>query len=151
MFAARTNMTNRKARVDSLTKFEADYKERYEEAKSHRVRVEVLQVELSQQLIGKDKDLAGKDVEIAELQHLLHEAQENLEAEKQKNDSLEIDLAAERVKAETEEEACKVSQAALNVAQDNYSEVQAIAEPLITDLGGFNIMVLYCKFYLECH
>ncbi|MFS7966201.1 hypothetical protein Hanom_Chr09g00771071 [Helianthus anomalus] len=84
---------------------------------------------------SKDKDLAGKDVEIAELQRRMRKAQENLEAEKQKSDSLEINLAAEKVKAETAEEARKVSQAALNVTQDNFSEVQATVEPLITDLG----------------
>ncbi|KAM0069572.1 hypothetical protein Hdeb2414_s0001g00003191 [Helianthus debilis subsp. tardiflorus] len=42
---------------------------------------------------------------------------------------------AEKVKAETAEEACKVSQTALNVAQENYAEVQSTVEPLITDLG----------------
>ncbi|MFS7966194.1 hypothetical protein Hanom_Chr09g00771001 [Helianthus anomalus] len=111
------------------------HKDKYEEAKSHQEHVEVLQVELSQQISSKDKDLTGKDVEIAELQRRLREAQENLEAEKQKSDSLEINLAAEKVKAETAEEAHKVSQTALNVTQDNYSEVQATVEPLITDLG----------------
>ncbi|KAM0049875.1 hypothetical protein Hdeb2414_s0008g00291091 [Helianthus debilis subsp. tardiflorus] len=118
MFATRTKIANLKARVEELKKSKSDYKEKYVEAKSHWERVEVLQVELSQQIISKDKDLAGKDVEIAELQRHLREAQENLDA-----------------KAETAEEARKVSQAALNVAQDNYTKVQAIVEPLITDLG----------------
>ncbi|KAM0017748.1 hypothetical protein Hdeb2414_s0027g00691531 [Helianthus debilis subsp. tardiflorus] len=93
-----------------------------------------LQVELEQKLIVKDKDLAGKDVEIAELKRRLRESQETLEAEKQKGKSLEIDLMAERVKAESAKEARKVSQAALNVAQDNYVEVQSTMEPLINNL-----------------
>ncbi|KAJ0716156.1 hypothetical protein HanPI659440_Chr13g0509581 [Helianthus annuus] len=44
MFVAHTEITNLKARVDSLKKSEADYKEKYEEAKSHRERVKVLQI-----------------------------------------------------------------------------------------------------------
>ncbi|KAJ0561106.1 hypothetical protein HanHA300_Chr06g0219061 [Helianthus annuus] len=135
MSAACNEIMNLKARIKELKKSEADYKDKYEEAKSHRERVEVLQVELSQQIISNDKDLADKDVEIAELKNRLHEAQENLESERQKSDSLEIDLAAEKVKAETVEEAHKVSQAALNFAQENYAEVQSIVDPLITDLG----------------
>ncbi|MFS7981506.1 hypothetical protein Hanom_Chr10g00951731 [Helianthus anomalus] len=139
MFVAHTKITNLKVRVEELTKFEADFKERYEEAKSHRERVdwervEVLQVELEQKLIVKDKDLAGKDVEIAELKRRLHESQETLEAEKQKGKSLEIDLMAERVKAESAKEARMVSQMALNVAQDNYVEVQSTMGPLINNL-----------------
>ncbi|KAM0046755.1 hypothetical protein Hdeb2414_s0009g00320281 [Helianthus debilis subsp. tardiflorus] len=82
MFTARMEITNLKAHVDSLKKSKVDYQEKYEEAKSQRERVEVLQVELSQQLICKDKDLEGKDAEIAKLQRRLREAQENLEAEK---------------------------------------------------------------------
>ncbi|KAJ0815949.1 hypothetical protein HanPI659440_Chr00c25g0736161 [Helianthus annuus] len=109
MFAARTEITNLKARVDALTKSDADFKEKYEEAKLHRERVEVLEVELSQKLIDKNKDLACKDVVIAELQRRLRESQEALEVEKQRGESLEIDLAAEKVKAETTEEARKVS------------------------------------------
>ncbi|KAM0056622.1 hypothetical protein Hdeb2414_s0006g00220571 [Helianthus debilis subsp. tardiflorus] len=65
MFAVRTKITNLKVRVEELKKSESDYKDKYEEAKSHCEHVEVLQVELSQQIITKDKDLAGKDVEIA--------------------------------------------------------------------------------------
>ncbi|KAM0067899.1 hypothetical protein Hdeb2414_s0002g00066781 [Helianthus debilis subsp. tardiflorus] len=132
MFATRAEITNLKARVDSLTKSEADYKEKYEEAKSHREHVEV---ELSQHLIVKDQELAGKDAEITELMCCLCESQKELEAKKQKSDSLEIDLTTEKVKAETAEEAHKVSNAALNVAQENYAEVQSTVEPLITDLG----------------
>ncbi|KAJ0539635.1 hypothetical protein HanHA300_Chr08g0288631 [Helianthus annuus] len=132
MFSARTEITNLKARVEELKKSEAYYKDKYEEAKSHRERVEV---ELSQQSISKDKDLAGKDVEIAKLLRGLREVQESLKAERQKSDSIEIDLTAEKVKAETADEAHKASQAALNVAQENYAEVESTVEPLITDLG----------------
>ncbi|KAJ0780539.1 hypothetical protein HanPI659440_Chr06g0238911 [Helianthus annuus] len=135
MYAACNENTNLKVCGASLTKSESDYKENYEEAKSHRERVEVLQVELSNQIISKDKDLADKDVEIAELKRRLREAQESLEAEKQKSDSMEINLAVEKVKVETVEEARKVSLAALNVAQENYAEVQSTVEPLISDLG----------------
>ncbi|MFS7952848.1 hypothetical protein Hanom_Chr07g00611721 [Helianthus anomalus] len=49
-------------------------------------------------------------------------------------ESLEIDLTIERVKAKSAEEARKVSREALNVAQDNYSEVQSTVEPLINNL-----------------
>ncbi|MFS7903000.1 hypothetical protein Hanom_Chr01g00018481 [Helianthus anomalus] len=79
MFSMRIEITNLKARVEEPTKSEADFKERYEEAKSHRERVEVLQVELEQELIVKDKDLAGKNVEIVELMRCLRESQEALE------------------------------------------------------------------------
>ncbi|KAJ0744787.1 hypothetical protein HanPI659440_Chr10g0391631 [Helianthus annuus] len=113
-----------------------------------------LQVELEQKLIVKDKDLAGKDVEIAELKRRLRESQEMLEAEKQKGESLEIDLTTERVKAESAEEARKVSQAALNVAQDNYAEVQSTVEPLINNLDwlqNYGIVHMNCEFHLEFH
>ncbi|MFS7984199.1 hypothetical protein Hanom_Chr11g00983701 [Helianthus anomalus] len=96
MYVARNEITNLKARVEELKKSESEYKDKYEEAKSHHERVEFFQVELSQQIITKDTDLAGKDVEIVKLQHRLCEAQENLEVEKQRNDSLEIDLTAEK-------------------------------------------------------
>ncbi|MFS7906657.1 hypothetical protein Hanom_Chr01g00061831 [Helianthus anomalus] len=43
MFVARTDITNLKVHVEELTKFEADFKERYEETKWHRERIEVLQ------------------------------------------------------------------------------------------------------------
>ncbi|KAM0036260.1 hypothetical protein Hdeb2414_s0014g00424291 [Helianthus debilis subsp. tardiflorus] len=88
--------------------------ERYEEAKSHCERVEVLQVELEQKLLTKDKDMAGKDVEIAELNRRLRESNEALEVEKQKVESLEIDLDAEKLKSESAEEARKVANSVLN-------------------------------------
>ncbi|KAJ0785616.1 hypothetical protein HanOQP8_Chr02g0045191 [Helianthus annuus] len=48
---------------------------------------------------------------------------------------MEIDLATEKVIAETAEEARKVSLAALNVAQEKYVEVQSTVGPLISDIG----------------
>ncbi|MFS8025215.1 hypothetical protein Hanom_Chr16g01472351 [Helianthus anomalus] len=42
MFVVHTEITNLKARVEELTKSEADFKERYEKAKSHREHVEIL-------------------------------------------------------------------------------------------------------------
>ncbi|MFS7953663.1 hypothetical protein Hanom_Chr07g00621281 [Helianthus anomalus] len=103
-------ITNLEAEVASL-------KDKYEEAKSDRERAEIL---------SKDRDLAGKDAEIAELKHKLFEAQE-------KNDSLEIDLAAEKVKVDTAKEARKISTSALNVAQTNYVEAQTIVDSLLSD------------------
>ncbi|KAF5772053.1 hypothetical protein HanXRQr2_Chr13g0572251 [Helianthus annuus] len=114
MFAARTEITNLKARVEALTKSEADNKDTYEEDKSHRERVEVLEVEYSQKLIDKDKDLACTDVVITELQRRRRESHEALEVEKQRGDSLEIELTAEKVKAETAEEARKIANSILN-------------------------------------
>ncbi|MFS7929376.1 hypothetical protein Hanom_Chr04g00331821 [Helianthus anomalus] len=81
----------------------------------------------------RDRDLAGKDVEIAELKRRLFEAQE-------KNESLEIDLIAEKVKADTAEEARKAAEearkiniSALNDAQTNYAEAQTIVDTLLSD------------------
>ncbi|KAJ0525416.1 hypothetical protein HanRHA438_Chr09g0391521 [Helianthus annuus] len=92
-----------------ITNLEAEVislKEKIEEAKSDRERAE--------------------DVEIAELKRRLFEAHE-------KNESLEIDLVAEKVKADTAEEARKAAEearkintSALNVAQTNYAEAQSI-------------------------
>ncbi|KAJ0693082.1 hypothetical protein HanPI659440_Chr15g0593151 [Helianthus annuus] len=84
-------------------------------------------------MVNKDKDLAAKDVEIAELKCRLFEAHH-------KNESLEIDLEAERVKVETAEEAKKkaeeardISTSALNVAQNNYIEAQTIVDMLVSE------------------
>ncbi|KAM0047093.1 hypothetical protein Hdeb2414_s0009g00324441 [Helianthus debilis subsp. tardiflorus] len=95
-------------------------KEKYEEANPRRERVE-------------DRDLTGKDAEIAELKLRLFEAQE-------KNESLEIDLAAEKLKADNIEEARKaavearqINTFALNVAQTNYAEAQSIVDSLLSD------------------
>ncbi|KAJ0764971.1 hypothetical protein HanPI659440_Chr08g0298241 [Helianthus annuus] len=101
-----------------------------EEAQADRERVEV---ELNAQIVNKNKDLAAKDVEITELECRLYEAHE-------KSESLEIDLAAEKVKADTAEEARKaaeeagnISTSALNVAQNNYAEAQSIVDTLVSE------------------
>ncbi|MFS7950296.1 hypothetical protein Hanom_Chr07g00581601 [Helianthus anomalus] len=75
-----------------------------------------------QQLVSKDRDMTGKDAEIAELKRRLRESQEKV-------DSLEIDLEAEN-KAESAIESRNVSQAALDVAPDNYAKMQPIVEPI---------------------
>ncbi|KAM0044307.1 hypothetical protein Hdeb2414_s0010g00351671 [Helianthus debilis subsp. tardiflorus] len=131
MFAARTEITDLKARVEELKKYEADYKDKYEEAKSHRERVE--------QIISKDKDLAGKDVELL---RRLREVQESLKAERQKSDSIEIDLIAEKVKAETADEAHKASQATLNELRKTMLRLNRQWSLLSLTWGGCNIMVL---------
>ncbi|KAJ0774302.1 hypothetical protein HanOQP8_Chr03g0109981 [Helianthus annuus] len=74
----------------------------------------------------------AKDVESEELKIRLHEQTD-------KNESLEIDLEAERVKAATAEEAKQrakeaqnISTSALNVAQNNYVEAQGIVDTLVS-------------------
>ncbi|MFS7968850.1 hypothetical protein Hanom_Chr09g00802351 [Helianthus anomalus] len=79
MHVAHTKITNFEPQVEGLKKYEADLKAKYEEAKSHRERVEV---DLSAQIISKDMDLAGKDAKIVELKCRLREAHEGLDAEK---------------------------------------------------------------------
>ncbi|MFS7998844.1 hypothetical protein Hanom_Chr12g01158821 [Helianthus anomalus] len=96
MHDVRTKIANLEVQVEGLKKSEEDFKAKYEEGKSHRERVEV---DLSAQINNKDCDLAGKDAEIAELKRRMRESHKGLEAEKQKTDSLEIDLIAERSKA----------------------------------------------------
>ncbi|KAJ0884161.1 hypothetical protein HanPSC8_Chr10g0430191 [Helianthus annuus] len=94
---------------------------------------EQAEAELKAQISGKDKDLASKDGEIAELKHRLQEQVE-------KNESLEIDLEAEKSKATTAEEAKRqaeepraISSSALNVAQNNYAEVQGVVDTLASE------------------
>ncbi|KAJ0716353.1 hypothetical protein HanPI659440_Chr13g0511691 [Helianthus annuus] len=117
MFTARTKITNLEAEVSSL-------KEKIKETKPDRECAEILR---------KDRDLAGKDAEIAELKRRLFEVHE-------KNESLEIDLAAEKVKADTTQEAHKaaeeahqISTSALNVMQTNYSEAQSMVDTHISE------------------
>ncbi|KAF5781850.1 hypothetical protein HanRHA438_Chr11g0501481 [Helianthus annuus] len=88
---------------------------------------------LEAEIVSKNRDLASKDVEIAELKRRLFEAYE-------KNESLQIDLAAEKVKADTAEEARKaaeearqISTLALNMAPTLYSEAQSIVDTLISE------------------
>ncbi|KAJ0836614.1 hypothetical protein HanRHA438_Chr16g0768991 [Helianthus annuus] len=90
-------------------------------------------VELNAQIVNKNKDLASKDVEIAELKRRLFGAHE-------KSESLEIDLAAEKVKDDTTEKARKaaeearnISTSALNVVQNKYAEAQSIVDTLVSE------------------
>ncbi|KAJ0946846.1 hypothetical protein HanRHA438_Chr01g0008481 [Helianthus annuus] len=119
-YAARNKITYLEAQNSALSK-------KVEDLAADKKRVEA---ELKTQVSSKDRDLAAKDVEIAELKHRLREQTD-------KSESLEIDLESERVKAATAEEAKKkaeeardVSTAALNVAQNNYSGVQGIVDTL---------------------
>ncbi|KAJ0513654.1 hypothetical protein HanHA300_Chr10g0360251 [Helianthus annuus] len=123
MYAACSKITDLEAQV-------ADLKGKVEDERTDKERVEA---ELKAQVSSKDKDLAAKDVEIAELKRRLQEQTD-------KSESLEIDLEAERVKAATAEEAKKkdeeardVSTSVLNVAQTNYSEVQGIVDTLAAE------------------
>ncbi|KAJ0681826.1 hypothetical protein HanPI659440_Chr16g0640461 [Helianthus annuus] len=86
MYAARSKITDLEAQIATL-------KGKVEEAEANKGRAE-----LKAQVTSKDKDLTAKDVEIAELKRRPHEAYD-------KNESSEIDLEAERVKAATAEEA----------------------------------------------
>ncbi|KAJ0463861.1 hypothetical protein HanHA300_Chr14g0520451 [Helianthus annuus] len=83
-------------------------------------------VEDAQAAQAAKEQIQAKDVEIAELKRRLNDQVDKCE-------SLEIDLAAEKVKAATAEEARDVSTAALNVAQTNYSEAQGIVDTLVSE------------------
>ncbi|MFS7936591.1 hypothetical protein Hanom_Chr05g00417351 [Helianthus anomalus] len=158
MYVACTKITNLEAEIVTL-------KGMVEEAQANKERVEV---EVNAQIVNKSKDLAAKDVEIAELKRRLFEAHE-------KSESLEIDLAAEKVKADTAEEARKaaeearnISTSALNVAQNNYVEAQSIVDMLVSKsewMRNHGVAALdqevaaltdaaraigYCGGYLEC-
>ncbi|MFS7987105.1 hypothetical protein Hanom_Chr11g01018461 [Helianthus anomalus] len=120
MYVARSKITNLEAQIATL-------KGKVEEVQADKDRVEA---ELN---MRKDKELAAKDVEIAEIKHRLFEAHD-------KNESLEIVLEAERVKADTADEAKKKAEeardirtSALNVAQNNYAEAQSIVDMLISE------------------
>ncbi|KAJ0623208.1 hypothetical protein HanIR_Chr01g0029231 [Helianthus annuus] len=107
----------------------ADLTSKVEEAQGEKTAKQQMEVELTEvkvQLSNKDKDLHAKDVEIAELKRRLNEQIDRCE-------SLEIDLEAEKVKAADAEEARAVSNAALNVAQTNYSEAQGIVDTLVSE------------------
>ncbi|KAM0025446.1 hypothetical protein Hdeb2414_s0021g00574711 [Helianthus debilis subsp. tardiflorus] len=123
MYVARTKITNLEAEILTL-------KGEVEEAQADREHVEV---ELNAQIMNKNKDFTTNDLKIAELKRRLFEAHE-------KSESLEIDLAAEKVKADTTEEARKaaeearnISTSALNVAQNNYAEAQSIVDTLVSE------------------
>ncbi|KAM0046017.1 hypothetical protein Hdeb2414_s0009g00310871 [Helianthus debilis subsp. tardiflorus] len=106
MYAARSKITDLEAQV-------ADLKGKVEDERTDKERVEA---ELKAQVSSRDKDLAAKDVEIAELKHRLQEKTD-------KSKSLEIDLESER----------DISTSALNVAQNNYSEAQGIIDTLAAE------------------
>ncbi|MFS7912340.1 putative intermediate filament, rod domain, coil 1B [Helianthus anomalus] len=120
MYVARSKITDLETQIATL-------KGKVEEVEADKGRVE-----LNAQVASKDKDLAAKDAEIAELKLQLYEAHD-------KNESLEIDLEAERVKAATAEEAKQkadegrdISPSALYVAQNNYAEAQSIVDMLVS-------------------
>ncbi|MFS8002486.1 hypothetical protein Hanom_Chr13g01202611 [Helianthus anomalus] len=122
MYAAHSKITDLEAQV-------AELKGKVEDGQTDKEHVEA---ELKAQVSSRDKDLVAKDVEIAELERRLQEQTD-------KSESLEIDLEAERVKAATGEEAKKnveeardISTYALNVAQNNYSGAQGIADTLVS-------------------
>ncbi|MFS7927578.1 hypothetical protein Hanom_Chr04g00310811 [Helianthus anomalus] len=126
MYASRSKITDLEAQIDIL-------KKKVEDVEADKKRVEVQQTfalsslccfillyplkdELKAQVTSRDKDLNAKDVDIAELKRRLHQQTD-------KNESLEIDLEAERVKVATAEEAKQradeardISTSALNVA-----------------------------------
>ncbi|KAF5805758.1 hypothetical protein HanXRQr2_Chr05g0213261 [Helianthus annuus] len=123
MYAARAKITELEGQV-------AELKGKVEDVQADREHVEAM---LKAQVCSKDKDLAAKDVEIAELKRLLQEQVD-------KSESLEIDLEAEKGKAacveeakQKAEEAQDVSTSALNIAQNNYSEAQGIVDTLVAE------------------
>ncbi|KAM0052281.1 hypothetical protein Hdeb2414_s0007g00246411 [Helianthus debilis subsp. tardiflorus] len=123
MYAACFKITDLEAQIGIL-------KKKVEDVGADKENVEA---ELKAQVASKDKDLHAKDVEIAELKRRLHEQTD-------KNESLEIDLEAERVKAATAqeakqkaEEARDISTSALNIAQNNYAEAQGIVDTLVSE------------------
>uniref|UniRef100_A0A251TWN1 Uncharacterized protein n=1 Tax=Helianthus annuus TaxID=4232 RepID=A0A251TWN1_HELAN len=118
MYAARAKITELEGQVVEL-------KGKVEDVQADREHVEAA---LKVQVSSKDKDLAAKDVEIAELKQV------------NKSESLEIDLEAEKGKAASAEEARQkaeeardMSTSALNIAQNNYSEVQSIVDTLVAE------------------
>ncbi|MFS7975861.1 hypothetical protein Hanom_Chr10g00885631 [Helianthus anomalus] len=97
-----------------LSKERAEWKEKVEDVEADKEHVEA---DLRAQVVSKDKELHAKD-----------------------NESLEIDLEAERVKAATAEEAKQkaeeaqdISTSALNLAQNNYAEAQGIVDKLVSE------------------
>ncbi|MFS7967036.1 hypothetical protein Hanom_Chr09g00781001 [Helianthus anomalus] len=111
--ASTKTIVDLRAQNEELTKSKADLEERYEAAKVHRER----RVEAT--IFSKDRNMEGKDLEIAEFKRRLRESQEKV-------DSLEIDVEAEKERAESAIEAHNVFQAALDVAWDNYTEIQSV-------------------------
>ncbi|MFS8010260.1 hypothetical protein Hanom_Chr14g01294941 [Helianthus anomalus] len=165
MYVARSKITNLEGEVATL-------KGKVEEAQADKECVEVqqasslssyitcqdfsnfffhsLKVELNAQIVNSDKDLAAKNVEIAELKRRLFEAHE-------KSESLEIDLEAERVRADTAEEAKNaalearnISTSTLNVAQNNYAKAQSIVDTLVFYADRCPACCRASRCYVEC-
>ncbi|MFS7945582.1 hypothetical protein Hanom_Chr06g00525971 [Helianthus anomalus] len=90
------------AYITDLESQTATLTKKVEDLEADKERIEA---ELKAQVASKDKDLRAKDVEIAELKRCLLEQTD-------KNESLEIDLEAERVKAANAEEAKKKAEEA---------------------------------------
>ncbi|KAJ0467266.1 hypothetical protein HanIR_Chr14g0683431 [Helianthus annuus] len=108
MDAARAKITELEGQVAELTG----------KVKDGQTAKERIEAELKAQVSSKDKDLAAKDIEIAELKHRLREQTDTSEY-------LEIDLEAERVKAATAEEATKKAEEAV---RHEYTSAQRSAE-----------------------
>ncbi|KAM0008114.1 hypothetical protein Hdeb2414_s0121g00803101 [Helianthus debilis subsp. tardiflorus] len=122
-YAARNKITELEGKIVELTG-------KVEDAQASKENAEVELAEIKAHLSGRDKDRITKDVEIAELKRRLRDQVD-------KSESLEIDLEAERSKTasakearQKAEEARAISSAALNVAQNNYAEVQGIVDTL---------------------
>ncbi|KAF5790143.1 hypothetical protein HanXRQr2_Chr09g0379611 [Helianthus annuus] len=77
-------------------------------------------------------EITSFKVRVEELKKSKVDYKDNYEEAKFHHERVKV---LKKLKDETVEEARKVNQAALNVAQENYAEVQSIVEPLITDLG----------------
>ncbi|KAM0039673.1 hypothetical protein Hdeb2414_s0012g00384751 [Helianthus debilis subsp. tardiflorus] len=128
MHKTRKENVNLKAHAETLTKKNAELQAQLDEARSHRERAEQRQEELKKQLAARERDLSGKDVEIVRLKRCLLDTQDKCE-------SLEIDLGAEKERADAAEGALNVAQTSLNVAQDNYVEAQTMLETLVNNSG----------------
>ncbi|KAM0061431.1 hypothetical protein Hdeb2414_s0004g00135941 [Helianthus debilis subsp. tardiflorus] len=126
MYAARLKVTELEGKVAELTG-------KVEDVQAAKENAEVELAEVKAQVSSKDKHLAAKDVEIAELKRRLREQVD-------KSESLEIDLEDEKGKVASIEEAKQkamearaISSSALNVAQNNYVEAQGIVNMLVSE------------------
>ncbi|KAM0061961.1 hypothetical protein Hdeb2414_s0004g00142391 [Helianthus debilis subsp. tardiflorus] len=84
--------------LNKITELEGKIVELTGKVEDMQAAKEHAEAELKAQLVGKDKDLAAKDVEIAELKCRMQEQVD-------RSESLEIDLEAETAKAASAEEA----------------------------------------------
>ncbi|KAJ0873945.1 hypothetical protein HanPSC8_Chr11g0458411 [Helianthus annuus] len=76
----------------------------------------------------------------------MREAQENLEAGKQRNDSLEIDLTTEKVKVETTEEAHKIANSILNATE---LDRVVVALTMVARAAGHHVGCVECAAHVE--